>query len=245
MFKMFSPQKNFGVFRNWFCLLTTMLFVSACAPKKISLRQTFWENNSSRVGVAMTPVPELDTHLGGLPLLQYGIIHAANSGVRSNLKDKIDGGRFSAVRDRFVKLLNDKGIKAKALPDMVYKKENAQEIAKTNDVDTLILLTVKQWGTLRNYVTILFVPGPIGPPQGFFDVEGKMVSLANGEISWFAFMDIKSAVVPIEEPWDQKDEGFPHVVKAVESAGENAGHFLANEFFGDKVAWEPIDLSSK
>ncbi len=245
MIKEIRPDSKRRVIETIVCLLTTLFVVSACAPKKIALRQDFWGNTASRVGVALAPTPELDTHLLGLPLLQYGIIHSANSDVRYMAKGNIDGSRFSVVRDRFVKLLNGKGIKAKAIPDVKYKKDQATEIAKANDVDTLIILKVKQWGTLRKYVTVLFVPGPIGPPEGYFNVEGQMVSLTTGETSWSAFMELPAAVVPIEEPWDQKTEGFPNIIEAIKTAGENASLFLAKDFFGDKVQWDPIDFSKK
>ncbi|MBI4396436.1 MAG: hypothetical protein HY548_05030, partial [Elusimicrobia bacterium] len=83
--------------------------VSGCAQKRVALRQNFWENKAPRIGVALAPIPEPQTNLVGLPLLQYGIIHSANSGVRESIGEQVEIGRFSIVRDRFVQQLTEKG----------------------------------------------------------------------------------------------------------------------------------------
>jgi hypothetical protein len=223
--------------------LGAAMLASACAPSRLSVKPEFWQDVQPRIGVALTPHPKASAHkVGAQGLLDLAINSAMASGLSEHLA-RVDIGEFDRIRDRFVEELGNRGMTAVALPGVVDPAahpmrgedepslENAFDrnlgaLRAQHEIDLLVLLQVRRFGTIRSYYGFI----PLGAPAGFFEVKGQMVDLKTGQLLWQSQIAEKSATVATAGDWDQPPD-YPNLTAALRAAMANGNEFLINEFF--------------
>lgn len=199
-----------------------VVVLSGCVQyKPISLDAEFFKDRHSVIGVAAEAVPEADAHmLGGQGLLDIAINRSNAEKMIQQLK-KLNLQRAAAIPNNLADALARRGFnvnnlgtiavaklpefKADADPEL-YAPRDFREL-KSKGIDRLLLVSVEQIGTSRNYYGFI----PTGPPRALFTVTGKLVDLKTNKLMWYNRQEATAAIV---DPWDQEPD-FPNVSAAV------------------------------
>lgn len=151
--------------------------------------------DDTRVGVAMTAMPEVKLVLPGADcLLCIAAAATANSALSKHSKT-LDGSDLGKLRDDVIAALREQGVNAIAidteieiakLPKFKSKEENAPErdftaIAQTNEVDQLIVIVLNHVGVTRPYASYIATAAPSAAVQGMAFV----VDPSDNSYSWY------------------------------------------------------------
>ncbi len=204
-------------------LIAALAFLSGCATmyKPIPLDASFWQDRQPVIGVATEALPEA----GMVMLGQQGLLDIAiNKGNAAPIVDqlkKLDVKRAAAISDNLAKGLSGRGFKVnnlstidvKAFPELK-PAANAEQYAprdfsslKSKGIDRLLLVSVVNVGTARNYYGFI----PTSPPRAMFTVKGMMIDLKDNKLLWY---NTHSATMAIADPWDQAPD-FPNLSATV------------------------------
>ncbi|NMO13513.1 hypothetical protein HPC49_09795 [Pyxidicoccus fallax] len=190
-------------------------------------------------------IPPLQAYRGGSQgLLDEAINSAMSEGLGAHLQT-LDASRFHTVADEYVEKLNAWGFSARRLPLPVdlaslpaFKSESSGEFAErdlrslgaSGDIDTLILLSVYQCGTLRSYYAFI----PLGAPVAICMSKGEMIDLKTNAVRWRAYPEMDASVtVKVSGEWDEPPD-YRNVTAAIAQAITHAQGFLVKEFFGKR-----------
>ncbi len=223
-----------------------VLCVVGCAPSRVALKPTFWNETQQNIGVTTMVAPQFGAHRAGSEGLLDMAINNAMSGTLEGHLQSMDGSKFKAVADEYVTKLKERGLNARRLPDEVnpatmapFKAESSGEYAAVDlrplgqkeGLDKLILLSIQQCGTVRAYYGFI----PLGSPKGMCVSKGEMIDLKTNQVEWRAFPEPDKATVEIVGDWDEPPD-FKNVTVAVDKAMTQAQVFLVEEFFGPSTA---------
>jgi hypothetical protein len=213
-----------------------------CAPARMSLKPSFWKETQHKVGVATLAAPKLAAYrTGGQGLLDMAINSAMAGSLEAHLQS-MDANKFATVADQYVEKLNERGLNARRLSQTVnplvlqpfasessgdFAERDMRPLAGKEDIDMLILLSLQQCGTTRNYYGFI----PLGPPQALCVSKGEMIDLKTNQIAWRAYPELNDTILPVEGEWDQAPD-YRNVTRAVDKAMSQAQVFLLEEFFG-------------
>ncbi len=139
--------------------------------------------------------------------------------------------RIIAILDGVRARGHDVGLHLVLAPDTPAYERDVRALAQREDLDVLLLVSVRRFGTIRPYYGFI----PLGAPKGFFEVVGQMVDLKTNQLLWQTVIKEADAQVAVAEPWDQPPE-FPNVDAAILQAIENGKAFLLKEFFAAPAA---------
>jgi hypothetical protein len=130
----------------------------------MALKPSFWTETQHKVGVATLPPPKLGAYrAGGQGLLDMAINNAMSGSLEAHLQT-VDVSRFAAVADEYVARLNERGLNARKLAQPVdltrmkpfttggsekFAEKDLRPLAEKEQLDTLILLSLEQCGTMR------------------------------------------------------------------------------------------------
>jgi hypothetical protein len=220
--------------------LVAAVLLSGCAPARVAVKPDFWEQRTAKIGVALAPVPVASTHKAGAQGLLDSAINAAMAGDLSARLEKFDASAFEPIRAEFAEELGRRGMAAKAIPGPLkvdelpdakveaegWHKKEFGPIGQKEDVDYLVLLSVRRLGTLRSYYGFI----PLGAPKGFVEVTGQMVETKTNKILWQVTSEELASTVEVAEPWDQAPD-FPNVTGALQKALDNGMDYLKKEYF--------------
>ena len=219
------------------------LLLSGCAGKvqqPISINDGFWQNNTKVIGIAMTNVPNADTHLVGADcLLCIAVASGANSSLTTHIKTlpTTDVAKLDVM---VAKLLEEKGFKVKVikrplvtkkLPDFSAKVENspAKDFTgfKADGVDVLLVVDIQMLGAYRTYAAYV----PTSDPQAIFNGRAYMVDLENNSYLWYKSVNqLKAADVAWDEP-----PSFPGLTKAYYEVVESGLTAMKEDFVKQTV----------
>ncbi|MCR5881530.1 hypothetical protein LRS03_01060 [Rhizobacter sp. J219] len=175
---------------------------------------------SGRIGVAMSPVPQVDTSFPGAGcLLCLATASAANrtltvhtqtlpSDEVAKLKKQL--AQVLAKKNKTVTVI-DAPIDMESLPSSsaqgtnVAKKDFAS-LKKTHDVDKLLLIQIQSIGIERPYSAYI----PTGAPVAVFTGAGYLVNLATNTYEWYQPVRIVRAA---DGNWDEPPK-FPGLTNA-------------------------------
>lgn len=221
--------------------LLASLFAMGCAPQRVAVKPDFWQQRSTRVGVAVAPHPQGGAHkVGAQGLLDMAINSAAASDLQKHLQ-KFDLGPFDRLREDFAAELTKRGMATSVLPEYLdpatfpkLADENKdgkfeydlRSLAQAKSLDAIVILTVRRYGTIRPYYGFI----PLGSPKGFFEVTGQMVDLRTNALLWQTTIPEAEASVASAEPWDQPPD-FPNLTAALGAAANGSATYLKREFF--------------
>lgn len=184
----------------------------ASVPQQpISLDQTTFASKTSRVGVAMTALPKLDTHLFGAGcLLCYAAASAANSALTTHTRT-LPYEDLPKLKNQMADALRKKGkevtviaedLDVNALPNFAgatpnTAKKNFSSLKQEYNVDLLLVIDITAVGFLRTYSSYI----PTSDPKAWLRGRGYLVNLSNNTYEWYMPVEIvKSAGGQWDEP---------------------------------------------
>jgi hypothetical protein len=200
------------------------LFMAAgCAIKPqqaISLSEETMNAQSGRVGVMMTKLPAVDTHLPGAGcLLCLAAAAAANSGLTAHAKT-LSYEDLPQLKDEVAKALAKKGVKAVVIQEALdldslasYPSDGQNAAAKDfsslkkkYEVDKLLVINITMLGFERPYSAYI----PTSDPKGVFRGAGYIVNLSNNRYEWYQPVQVLKAA---DKQWDEAPK-FPGLTNA-------------------------------
>ena len=237
----------------YFIVCAFFFFVTGCAsgPVNVGVKPDFWNARGNKIGVVLVNCPAGSaTKVGAQGLLDVAINNAVSGSVQQFLEDfKPDD--FSNVGDLFVKELKNRGMNAKKIEKCIdlksfetkVKNKNDRVITitdlkpffKSDDIDTLVLIQLNSFGTIRNYYGFI----PLNAPSAIATVTGQMIDLTKGEYvdcdgcekMWYLR---DTVTVPVSGEWDQSPD-YPNLFKAVQEAIVASKKRLLVDLFGDNI----------
>lgn len=217
------------------------LLVLAGCIAKVPVQSAFWQDKQSRIGVAFVKYPMVAAHkVGAQGLLDMAINNAVAGSLEAHLRT-IDVTGFSAAADQFVQKLQERGLTAKKIAEPIdinalekfqspgsgdYMNKDLRSLAKTEEIDYLILLSIERVGTIRKYYGFI----ALGSPAGFCQARGRMVDLRTNELKWSAIQPEKEATLKVAGQWKQPPD-YLNVTATVKQAVQNGATFLVTQFF--------------
>lgn len=181
-----------------------------------------------RIGVAMTTVPPVDTHLPGADcLLCYAAASMANSSLTSHAKT-LPSDELKQVKDQVAEILKKRGAKVRVIdepldlerlpkaassgPNIAPKDFSA--LKSKYEVDKLLVIDVRSVGFQRAYASYI----PTSDPRGWVRGSGYVVNLSNNSYEWLLPVEVLRAA---EGKWDEPPK-YPGLTNAYFQAIEMA-----------------------
>jgi hypothetical protein len=205
------------------CLAIFAFVLGGCASHPqmpIEMPQGTLSGNGSRIGVAMTPIPKIDTQLPGAGcLLCYAAAALANSSLTS-YAHTLPADDLIKLKTEIVEIIRKQGgdavainedIKLDALPDSSKKGDNIPKkdfsaLRKKYNVDRLVVINVTGVGFVRTYSSYV----PTSDPKGMIQGEGYLVNLESNTYDWYEPLNITKSA---DGAWDEPPK-FPGLTNA-------------------------------
>ena len=204
-------------------LAIMVVLIAGCATppqQPIPMTDGVLGPSHGRVGVAMTPLPKVDTHLPGAGcLLCIAVASAANSSLITH-SQTLPYEDLPQLKDRVASLLRKKGVDAVVLREdididalgnftgegaRVAKKDFAPLRGKYN-IDRILLISIATLGFERQYSAYV----PSSDPKGILRGTGYIVNLRDNTYDWYLPVEVvKSA----DKDWDEAPK-FPGLTNA-------------------------------
>jgi hypothetical protein len=202
-------------------LAAISIFLSGCATVKqapVQLNQNTL--TQGRVGVAMTPLPKVDTHLPGANcLLCYAAAAAANSSLTSHAQT-LPYEDLPKLKNDVADLIRKKGtgtiviaenIDIDALPNYGktgpnIAKKDFSSLQKQYNIDKLLVIDITALGFVRTYSSYV----PTSAPKGMLVGTGYLVNLGTNTYEWYLPVNITKST---EKNWDEPPK-YPGLTNA-------------------------------
>lgn len=209
---------------NRLILAIILILLGGCATipqqEPITLAEGAFTAKSGRMGVAMTPLPKVDTSFPGANcLLCIGVASAANSALTDHTRT-LPYEDLPKLKNSVADLLRKKGVNATViaedilidtLPDYAAKGENTahkdfSSLKQKYNVDKLVVINITALGVWRDYSAYI----PTSDPKAVMQGKGYLVNLKNNTYEWYMPVNIvKSA----DGKWDEPPK-FPGLTNA-------------------------------
>jgi hypothetical protein len=209
------------MFRIAIVALVTLVVGCAGTPQiPVPLATSEIAAKDVRVGVAMTPLPKLDTQFPGAGcLLCIAAAAAANSSLTDHTRTlpyedlpKLKNALAERIRKNGAGARAlDEDLNLDALPDFATKgpniaKKDFSSLQKKYNIDKLIVINVNSLGMLRTYSAYF----PTSEPKALFQGIGFMVNLKTNVYEWYMPLQVLKAA---EGKWDEPPR-FPGLSNA-------------------------------
>jgi hypothetical protein len=197
--------------------------LSGCATppqSPIYLAGTAVGSEAGRLGIAMAPLPEADTHLRGADcLLCLATASIANASLSSYAKT-LPKDDLVRLKNEIAELLRKRGtevvvlaepVNIDNLPDYEAKvvnvaKKDFSGLRQKYNVDKLLVVHITSLGFLRTYAAYI----PTSPPRGLLEGTGYIVNLKNNAYEWYERVNV---IRGAEGNWDEPPK-FPGLTNA-------------------------------
>jgi len=204
-------------------LAAVVLLSAGCATPPqppIPLSDSALKTSGARIGVAMSPLPKVDTHLPGAScLLCLAAASVANSSLTSHagtlpLEDlpKLKAEAADALRKKGLSVVViEEDVKVGDLPAFNSQQPNTarKDFSSLRDkykLDKLLVIDITALGFQRTYSAYV----PTSDPKGILRGSGYIVNLQNHVLEWYQPVEIlKSA----DGKWDEPPK-FPGLSNA-------------------------------
>lgn len=206
-----------------------VVILGACATKPqqpVQLAPDAVGPQSGRIGVAMTKLPDVDTHLPGAGcVLCMATAAAANSSLTDHAKT-LSYEDLPELKNEVAKLLAKKGANAIVISDAIdvdnlssfsgegtnVAKKDFSPVQQKYGVDKLLLIDITALGFQRTYSAYI----PTSEPKGVFRGSASIVNLKSNTYEWYMpVLVLKSA----DKQWDEPPK-FPGLTNAYYQALE-------------------------
>lgn len=213
-------------------LAAVVLLAAGCATPPqppIPLSDTALKTSGTRIGVAMSPLPKVDTHLPGAScLLCLAVASVANSSLTSHagtlpLEDlpKLKAEAADALRKKGLNVVViEEDVKVADLPAFNSQQPNTarKDFSSLRDkykLDKLLVIDITTLGFQRTYSAYV----PTSDPKGILRGSGYIVNLQNHALEWYQPVEILKST---DGKWDEPPK-FPGLSNAYFQALE-LGH---------------------
>lgn len=209
--------------RIGFVLAVAVFFLGGCASAPqlpLDLKQSSLTSQPGRIGVAMTALPQVDTHLNGAGcLLCYAAASLANREL-TVYTQTLPLEDLPKLKNDVADLIRKKGadvtvipedIKIDDLPDSNAKgpniaKKDFSSLRKKYNIDKLVVINIYTLGFWRNYNNYF----PTSDPKGVLQGTGYIVNLTNNSYEWYLPVNIMKSA---DKNWDEPPK-FPGLTNA-------------------------------
>jgi hypothetical protein len=204
-------------------LATLGIALAGCATPPqppVTLADAALQSSKAKVGVAMTALPQVDTHLPGAGcLLCMAAASIANQALTTHAKT-LPLEDLPKLKEEIAGLLRKKGVDAVVVAEDVnvealssYDRQAANAarkdfspLAKKYSVDKLLVINIATLGFERSYSAYV----PTSDPKGVVRGTGYLVNLKDNTYDWYLPVNVlKSA----EGSWDEAPK-FPGLTNA-------------------------------
>lgn len=200
-----------------------VVFLTGCASapqQPVSLTHESINSQSGRIGVAMTALPKIDTHLPGADcLLCMAAASIANSSLTTYTKT-LSYEDLPKLKIEIANMLRKKGVdvtvieedlNVKDLKDFSSKEPNFARkdfspLSKKYNIDKLLVIDITAIGFIRTYSAYV----PTSDPKGQLQGAGYIVNLKNNAYDWYLPV---SVVKSADQNWDEPPK-FPGLTNA-------------------------------
>lgn len=230
--------------KNLMVIITTLVIMSllsGCGATKLSLNSSFWNTNKGKkIAIAIIELPKAGAYKEGQQGLLDMAINSVMAGSLESHLATLDLNSFTEVADEFITKFETFGLIAKKIEKqhpikcsietqngVKILRHNAKTIIGNQDVDFVLLLEVKRFGTTRSYWGFI----PTSDPWALCESRGYLINAKTNELLWTSEMIEKESKVKSIGEWDQSPD-FPNLTKAISKSIDNAKAFLITEFFG-------------
>ncbi|MDB6060432.1 MAG: hypothetical protein JWM78_535 [Verrucomicrobiaceae bacterium] len=204
-------------------LVTVLALLAGCTShpqQAVNLPDDLSTMKKTKIGVAMTPLPKVDTSFDGAGcLLCMATASLANSALTDYVR-KLPTENLADLKSRIADLLKNKGfdvvlidspINIATLQKSKSKGPNVSEVDYSGlknqyQVDKLLIIDINALGVLRTYSGYI----PTSDPKARLKGVGYIIDLSNNTYDWYLPLDIlKNA----EGSWDEAPK-FPGLTNA-------------------------------
>lgn len=200
------------------------IFFAGCATTPpqapIELSDTTLSATKGRVGVAMAPLPKVDTQFPGAGcLLCLATASMANSSLTTHIQT-LPYEDLPKLKAELADLLRKKGTDAMVIPDEIkidalpdYKtdgpnmaRKDFSALKQKYKIDKLVMIQINTLGVWRTYSAYIATGDPKATLQG----TGYMVNLSNNTYEWYLPVNITKSA---DGAWDEPPK-FPGLTNA-------------------------------
>ncbi len=217
-------------------VLSTLLGGCAVKPQlPIGVSPDLLESKTSKIAVAITPLPKVDTQFPGAGCLLCLAAASVTNGALTNYVQTLATEELPQLPADIAKVLRARGLNAtvigepldlKQLPDATRKVNFAHKdfssLKAKYKADKLLVVEIQAIGVWRNYANYL----PAGEPRAVLKGSGYVVNLDSNALEWFAPLDVAK---PSEGPWDEPPK-FPGLTNAYYQAIDSGREALTRAF---------------
>jgi len=204
-------------------IIAAAVFLSGCVSppqNPISLNPTTISMKTSRIGVVMTALPKVDTHLLGAGcLLCIATASIANSSLTSHTQT-LPNEDLPKLKNDVADMLRKKGadvrviaedINLETLPSTDSKEPNIarkdfSSLRQKYQIDKLLVIEITTLGMLRMYSGYI----PTTDPKGVLQGAGYLVNLSNNSYEWYLPVNVTKSA---DKNWDEPPK-FPGLTNA-------------------------------
>ncbi|TDN44096.1 hypothetical protein [Azoarcus indigens] len=220
-----------------FAFFALMLGGCATTPQSpLGLAQDSFSQRGGKVGVAMTPLPKIDTQFPGAGcLLCLAAASVANSSLTAHTQTLPSEG-LPELKESLAQLIRQKGVEVfvieddielNSLPDFGAKGLNlaSKDFTSLRDkyrIDKLLLINVYGLGMVRTYSAYF----PTSDPKAMFSALGYLVDLSSNRYEWYQPVTVLKAA---EGAWDEPPK-YPGLTNAYFQALESGKDDLLRPF---------------
>src|SRR5437867_8240887 len=179
-------------------LAAAFLLLTGCAGMRqqpVALDPGLLSTKGDRIGVAMTALPKVDTHLPGAGcLLCMAVASTANSSLTKHTQT-LPMEDLPKLKEAVAELIRKKGgevtvieeaINLENLPNFSSNADNATKkdfhgFQQKYAIDKLLVIDITTLGMLRNYSGYI----PTSDPKGVLQGSGYLVNLKTNVYEWY------------------------------------------------------------
>ncbi len=210
-------------FRIAIAIAGASLFLAGCASppqQPIELAGEALATGAGRLGIAMTKLPKVDTHLPGAScLLCIAVAAAANSSLTAHAQT-LPVEELPQLKNEVADLLRKKGadvtviaedLNFETLPDSASKQPNAppkdfSSLRQKYQMGKLLVIDITMLGVIRTDSAYV----PTSDPKGVLQGRGFIVNLTNNTYEWYLPVSITKST---DGKWDEPPK-FPGLTNA-------------------------------
>jgi len=224
--------------RSILALALAVLWTTGCTTwTPTPVDPTLWQHKQMRIGVATAKAPRASAaKAGSQGLLDMAVNEAMASDLDTHLASLQPtrvplmateiNARLRAIGFPTVRI--DEPIDTATLPERDPKvpgfyDRSIEAIASRQGVDAILILSVRQWGTVRSYYGFI----PLGDPSASFVATGQLI--ARDERLLWDEMAARTGTTGTGE-WDQAPD-FPNLTHAIDEAEDDVMTSLGRSFF--------------